>query len=254
MDTTSAVGGYADGVLGCTTDAGQVTIIAGWNFYAGSDATQIGPGQYDFETVVTHELGHALGLGHSTDSTSVMYATLNTGTVNRSLTTADLNVPDSDTTGACGLHATPQLASSAEPGTHSSLVRPGLVPVGAFRQASVEASGKDRPEIKAWGMSTSVPPAPEGAFSIPVANSQIVTPNLVNASAGLWPATPIVSGNEGADDTQDSSSAPPWPSPAIPVTDPETLEGGPGLDKSVIDLLLASAGRQVQPVSAAERL
>jgi titin len=105
MDATSAVGGHADGVLGCTTDAGQITLINGWNFYASSDATQIGSDQYDFETVVTHELGHALGLGHSTDSTSVMYATLNTGTVNRTLTTADLNVADSDTTGACGLHA-----------------------------------------------------------------------------------------------------------------------------------------------------
>src|SRR5262245_6457955 len=105
MDTGSAVGGYADGVLGCTTDAGQITIINGWNFYAGSDATQIGSTQYDFETVVEHDLDHALGLGHSTDSTSVMYATLNTGTVNRTLTTAELNVPDTGTTGACGLHA-----------------------------------------------------------------------------------------------------------------------------------------------------
>src|SRR5262249_40798659 len=49
MDTASAVGGYADGVLGCTTDAGQITLINGWKFYAGIDATQIGSGQYDFE-------------------------------------------------------------------------------------------------------------------------------------------------------------------------------------------------------------
>jgi hypothetical protein len=107
MDITSAVGGYSDGVLGCTTDAGQITIIAGWNFYAGSDATQIGTAQYDFQTVVTHELGHALGLGHNSNSTSVMFATLNAGTANRVLTTADLNVPDTGTGGACGLHATP---------------------------------------------------------------------------------------------------------------------------------------------------
>jgi len=114
MDTTSAVGGYAAGVLGCTTDAGQITIIASWNFYVDSDVTQIGSAQYDFETLVTHELGHALGLGHSTDSTSVMFATLNTGAVNRTLTTADLNVPDSDTTGACGLHAAPVLAEAID--------------------------------------------------------------------------------------------------------------------------------------------
>jgi hypothetical protein len=104
MDTTSAVGGYSDGVLGCTTDGGQITIINGWNFYDGSDPTQAGAAQYDFETVVMHELGHALGLGHSADATSVMYATLNAGVANRVMTTADLNVPDSDTGGACGLH------------------------------------------------------------------------------------------------------------------------------------------------------
>jgi hypothetical protein len=124
MDTTSAVGGYADGVLGCTTDGGQITIINGWNFYAGSDATQIGAVQYDFETVVTHELGHALGLGHSTDGTSVMYATLNTGTANRSLTSADLNVADSDTTGACGLHtAAPALRDRRLAGVATAAIR-----------------------------------------------------------------------------------------------------------------------------------
>jgi hypothetical protein len=109
LDTggTSAVGGYADGVLGCETDSGEITIIQGWNWYAGSDPTGIAPGQYDFQTVVTHELGHALGLGHSANAASVMYATLTTGTAIRALTVADLNVPDSDAGGACGLHADP---------------------------------------------------------------------------------------------------------------------------------------------------
>jgi hypothetical protein len=100
--STSAVGSYSTGVLGCTTDAGQITIIAGWNFFAGASATQIGLAQFDFETVVIHEIGHALGLGHSANAASVMFATLNTG---RGLAVADLNVPDSDTGGACGLHA-----------------------------------------------------------------------------------------------------------------------------------------------------
>src|SRR5262249_38839997 len=82
----------------------EITLIQGWNWYAGSDTAAIGAGQYDFETVLVHELGHALGLGHSATAGSVMYPTLDAGAVNRSLATADLNVADSDT-GADGLHA-----------------------------------------------------------------------------------------------------------------------------------------------------
>jgi hypothetical protein len=149
MDTTSAVGGYADGVLGCTTDAGQITIINGWNFYAGSDAMGIGTAQHDFETVVEHELGHVLGLGHSTDSTSVMYATLNTGTVNRALSKADLNVPDGDTTGACGLHAAEMMGRAPDPSNENNrdaffaqlsnpMMASARVPKGLFSYASPE--------------------------------------------------------------------------------------------------------------------
>jgi hypothetical protein len=102
--TTSAAGGQADSVLGCETDAGEITLIQGWDWFTASDPTQIGNGQYDFQTIVTHELGHALGLGHSADPASVMYASLDAGTVKRTLLVADLITPDSDQ-GSCALHA-----------------------------------------------------------------------------------------------------------------------------------------------------
>ena len=82
-------------MLGCyNAPNSEITLIQGWNWYAGADPTQIGAGQYDFETTVLHELGHALGLGGSTDPTSPMYETLAAGVADRTVTTQDLNIPD----------------------------------------------------------------------------------------------------------------------------------------------------------------
>jgi hypothetical protein len=91
---TSAAGSAADGVLGCTF-AGQITLVTGWNWYTGADPNAIETDQYDFQTIVTHELGHAIGLGHSGDTNSVMYAYLAPGAVRRGVTAQDLSVLDS---------------------------------------------------------------------------------------------------------------------------------------------------------------
>jgi hypothetical protein len=129
--STSAVGGFADGVLGCEAAGAtstEITLIQGWNWYAGSDPTAVTAGQFDFQTVVMHELGHSLGLGHSADSTSVMYATLAAGTADRNLNVADLNVPDADGGGASGLHARisrPVLPPAMAP--PSSNLNPGIL-------------------------------------------------------------------------------------------------------------------------------
>jgi uncharacterized delta-60 repeat protein len=95
--STSAAGGYTNGILGCWNPTGsEITMIQGWSWYAGSNATQIGASQYDFETTLTHELGHALGLGESSVTTSAMYGTLAAGTTIRTLTTADLSIPQAE--------------------------------------------------------------------------------------------------------------------------------------------------------------
>jgi uncharacterized delta-60 repeat protein len=128
MDSTSPVGGYTDGILGCfDPNAAQITMIAGWDWYGGSDPTQIGSTQYDFQTTVTHELGHALGLGESSDPTSAMVGTLATGTTVRTLTTADLNLPvdesGADAQRAAPAHVEPTSGPSARPYSDSFLAR-----------------------------------------------------------------------------------------------------------------------------------
>jgi hypothetical protein len=93
--TISASGTAAQGVLGCyNSAASEVKLLAGWNWYAGADPSQMAAGQYDFQTTITHELGHALGLGHSPDPNSPMYESLAADMAHRSVVDADLNIPD----------------------------------------------------------------------------------------------------------------------------------------------------------------
>jgi hypothetical protein len=120
MSPTSDAGGYADGVLGAETPDG-ITLVEGWNWYAGADPSAIGAGQYDFETIFVHEIGHSLGLGHNPDPNSVMHATLEAGQTKRALTVGDLNIPDV-ATGVCALHAAPAHVAAQAPSPAASVL------------------------------------------------------------------------------------------------------------------------------------
>lgn len=72
-------GWYANGVA---TEF-DMEIDPEWAWTTGAAAT------IDFQSVVTHELGHALGLGHSSVTTAVMAGTYEPGTIRRELTADD---------------------------------------------------------------------------------------------------------------------------------------------------------------------
>jgi PKD repeat protein len=123
--STSDVGGVANGVLGVTEHGNTITLVSGWNWYLGADPAALGSNQYDFETVVAHELGHAVGLGEGSDPSSVMYPYLATGVARRTLTSTDLRViADSN-----GEEREPLPADLSSGVTGSGFSASGLVPI-----------------------------------------------------------------------------------------------------------------------------
>jgi hypothetical protein len=122
MDETSPCGSYLDGVLGCSTIAGEITLLQGWDWYTGNDPTVVDQGQYDYQSIITHELGHAIGVEHSSDAGSTMYDRLAKGETRRSFTAIDLQAlaAESTSNGESAHPLTAALRAATEPSVSSS--------------------------------------------------------------------------------------------------------------------------------------
>jgi titin len=203
--STSAAGGYSGGVLGCYTTTGEITMIQGWNWYAGSDPTQIGSTQYDFETTLTHELGHALGLGESSTSTSAMYGTLATGTTIRTLTTADLAIPYADA-GADAQRAADFRAPAAdvEAVSGSPAASPGVGSAG--RDLVFAALAADRLPSAGGGLLARLPVAAAPALALAEG-----TTDAVRTTAQARVGQPLLAAWRPEEDEQDSFTFTPVP-------------------------------------------
>jgi PKD repeat protein len=264
--TTSPCGGQGDGVLGCYNGAGEITLIRGWNFYAGADPSAIGPDQYDFETLVFHELGHSLGLGGSSDPSSIMYESVPTGVVRRTPTAADLNVGETEGR-PDALHAEAlsgrEPVAAAEAGTVPAPGRPDQS-VGAVpgRPPAVRESGPVLPATPAGDPATEASPEAAGRLAVAggapadtpltgsTAQAELPATAPVTAAAGPHPGTALL----GTRDTQrpaagngngpDAEDAPPLPVESEPADQTRRPADVPG----------AAPGRGGEPTDAARGL
>jgi hypothetical protein len=165
--TTSATGSAASGVLGCydpTTSPVTITMLQGWNWYAGADTTAIGASQYDFGTTIAHELGHALGLGGAQSTSSPMNETLPTGVTRRNMSVADLNIPYSSN------GADPEMAAGFASRDHSDDGDSNAATDATIATAQGADDGSD--------LSTSIPGSTETVVvSVPISAPNVATTN-----------------------------------------------------------------------------
>lgn len=122
INTISFTSGMSKPVLGqtCTlsTRGGRIVefdmqLNNTTNWGAGNPTTKP---QYDLPSTILHEMGHAAGLGHSSDAGSIMYASLAQGVMKRTLTQDDID----------GLNA--QYPGGTQPPTPTPTPTPLVIP------------------------------------------------------------------------------------------------------------------------------
>ncbi len=198
FDTQTVFGGVEEGVLGLTSFGGAITLVTGWDWYLGSDPSEVGAGQYDFQTIVTHEIGHAIGFGHSTQAGSTMFPYLGTGETKRDLTAGDLaNIHAvMETEPEPLLAAPPKGAKPAAPAGNTEAgqaAAPAIAPAGPAAGTSAQAPAAGLANFLAAQAS------PATAFTAsPAGNAPFASASWAPAVSPIQAAVPSASAFQGS--------------------------------------------------------
>jgi hypothetical protein len=129
------------------------------------DITWVASGaRYSLDVVSTHEIGHILGLGHSTNTADVMYP----------VAQGVVNLSDSDKAGAAALYP---LNTLVPPASAFACPRLGISPLTVFFSSDGSNPGPDQPLAVQWDFGDGTPLSSE------------VNPTHVYASPGTFTAT-----------------------------------------------------------------
>ena len=231
---TGACGGGKDGfnTVGWVQQSGNILAVT-CSWFSGSSATefdmQISPGwgwttgaspNVDLQSVVTHEFGHALGLGHSAQSSAVMYYAYTTGTLKRTLTADDVE-GETAVYGAAG-GATPTATSTPT-------TAPTSTPTPT-RSPSASPTATQTPTAFPTASSTSTstpPPSPTNPPSTPTAQpttapapTSISSPTAAPPAAATATTQPTASPTPTRTPTALATASPPSAATASPATQP----------------------------------
>jgi hypothetical protein len=280
---TSAIGGVSQGIMGAFTSDGRITVINGWNWYYGSDAKGIGRDQYDFQSVLGHELGHVLGLGENADPSSVMSLYLNPGQVRRDLSATDLSAIQDELQGSAAFVPTSIAVTASSDSAGAAIASPSLVNTAVSTPAAPLPAGPaaadpeglgalaspitsavvhtDVPGFGPLGDSEELPAGPVVLLDSPTAtaseNAQLAaaaTPTAVMVAASS-PAAPVVVGSatgvlQGLSGAANTITFAEWSSV---VATPETADNR-GMTERLLDEALMTLAQAPLDSFAAHRL
>jgi hypothetical protein len=185
------------GVLGVTWSSPGAQemdiVIDNTDYVWHTGGTSVPFGQFDLESIELHELGHGLGLGHSTSTAAVMYPSASSGRAKRSLHSDDDNgllslypagsptpvaqtntpVPTRPPATVTSIPPTPTRTPTAAVATSTSTQIPTLVPPTATRTRTptvlppTPTRTRTSTPVPATVTRTAVPPTATNTTSVP---------------------------------------------------------------------------------------